>query len=479
MGQLDTFNKQAQRVGRDVKVALQAIGVGLAANFLADAIKQGAHFQEQMYLVAQQVGVSTKELSGFAYAAKLKDVGVDDLSRAMGFLSKAAVDAASGGKKTGAAFRDMGVDVKTANGGVKSAGQLMLEMSDWFERTADGAVKTNNAIILFGRGGKLMVPVMNEGREALKGLIEEAERFGVIVGDKSGKAAEDFMDNLDRLGAFTLGLKIRLANELIPSLISLTNQLTIVAGSADFAMFLQGMADGVRGVIIEVNTLITGLRLLKLAEEVAFERRPVTTAWNITTTFAKNPIAGTAALAEGLANTKVQFDKFTSLYENWKKFADLMVNPPLVGVNAPRPKAQPKLEAPDATAMAKALDTASQAWDEFLLRLNEKVAKADGDVIGQVNATWDLLLREGTQKAEAWAEAGGHYLDTAGKAVTIPFERTWAYQQIGAGPQRRDGHRHRENSRGCQHGIRAGRQRTRTATAQSSGQGTSNSRVQL
>jgi hypothetical protein len=59
---------------------------------------------------------------------------------------------------------------------------------------------------LFGRSGKDMIPLLNQGSAGIRGMQDEAKALGLELDDKTAKAAERFNQNLIRIDAASRGL---------------------------------------------------------------------------------------------------------------------------------------------------------------------------------------------------------------------------------------------------------------------------------
>lgn len=208
-------------------VAAAAVAVGAA---LGVAMKNTIDDMDKLSKSSQRLGVPIEQLSSLQYAAQLADVSFESLSKAVVKLSKNMVDAAS--KPTGdaaKAFTALGVSVKDSEGKLKSSETVLGEVADKFSGLKDGAGKTAVSVALFGRAGAELIPLLNDGKAGLQGMKEEAEKFGLIIDGKTGKAAEAFNDNLTRLGAAWKGIVAQATAQVLPSMVAITNAMVDTA----------------------------------------------------------------------------------------------------------------------------------------------------------------------------------------------------------------------------------------------------------
>jgi lambda family phage tail tape measure protein len=194
------------------------IGVALAAAFEGASIKGVIDAGDELAKLSQKTGITVESLSALKYAGSLADVSIDDLATGVRKLGNSMADAVGGSKEAQAAFKAIGVNVKTASGGLRSTDEVLGDIADKFAGYEDGAAKAALATALFGKNGAALIPLLNGGRKALEESRAEAERFGAIMGPDFAKQAEAFNDNLTKITTAIQASKISLANELLPTL---------------------------------------------------------------------------------------------------------------------------------------------------------------------------------------------------------------------------------------------------------------------
>lgn len=237
-----------ERAGSTLRAALGAVGVGLSFAGVAAFVKSGIDAADDLNKLSQKVGVSVESLSAFQYAAQLSDVSAEQLSAGLAKLARTADDASSGGKEAARAFEKLGVQFKNNDGSLRGTEELLLDISERFSKLEDGSSKTALAIQLFGRAGAELIPLLNQGRDGFEALRKEAEKLGIVIDRDTARAAEEFNDNLTRLGKQADALKIALAGGLLEPL-----------GKIADAMAKAAREGGIlRGIIAGIQTAITG-----------------------------------------------------------------------------------------------------------------------------------------------------------------------------------------------------------------------------
>jgi hypothetical protein len=174
---------------------------------------------------ARKLGVTTDELQRFQYAARQSGVSSEAASTALGFLSKNLGDAAMHGGASADAFAKLGINLRGADGTIRSTSEMMPEIAEAFRRLPSHAEKTALAMRIFGRSGASMLPILEGGKDGVAALNKEfAELGGGLDAEvvAKGKAASDA---IERLKTAATGLKGRLAVVVMPAVERVANKL--------------------------------------------------------------------------------------------------------------------------------------------------------------------------------------------------------------------------------------------------------------
>ncbi len=234
---MEKVNQAAEMAKR----GLEALGIGLGLHEFAEMIKGTIEAADQLGKMSQKVGVSVEALSALKYSASLSDVSLEQLGIGLEKLSKNmlstiqgtgnaqnAIDALGVSAKGGAAaaFSQLNINVEASKGHLKSSEQIFIEVADQFSHMRDGALKTALAMQIFGKSGAELIPLLNQGAEAIKAQRQEAERLGIVISSDMAKAAEGFNDNLKIMQSRVDGLKISLVSDMLPTLNAFSGAIT-------------------------------------------------------------------------------------------------------------------------------------------------------------------------------------------------------------------------------------------------------------
>lgn len=210
------------------KIGFAAVGAAAiaAGAALGVAVKRSLDHADALGKAAQKAGVSVEALSRLEYAARLSDVSMEGLTGSLTKLGKAMVDATvDKGGQASIAFKALGIDVRDASGNIRDTNAVFLDIADRFGRMEDGATKSTLAMQLFGKAGAELIPLLNSGRDGLKGMADESDRVGFTLSKQTGAAAEAFNDTLTRVGLGFEGVANTVTRNALPALQDFANVL--------------------------------------------------------------------------------------------------------------------------------------------------------------------------------------------------------------------------------------------------------------
>lgn len=273
-----------------------AVAVG---GTIAVLTQQAADYTDKLGKMAQQIGMTTEQLSSYSLAASLSDISTEEFGKSVSLLSRKMVDAASGNEEAAKSFAQLGISVKNANGTLKRSDQVLEEIADKFAGAKDSATKTALAMDLMGRSGASMIPLLNGGAKEIANIREEASRMGLVFSQDAFKAAELFNDSQTRIGQSLIGLRQQIGQTII----SLVNQTGIFEKIAEAVQAVtgwwMGLSASTRESIVITAAVTGGLVALAGAVSALTVIIPIA-AKAMTAAFITNPV-GLAVAAIALA----------------------------------------------------------------------------------------------------------------------------------------------------------------------------------
>lgn len=371
-----------------------ATGVGIGAAAVAfEGLSKSLEFADKMGKLAQQVGVPVDELSKLKYAADLSDVSLDSLGGGLTRLTKNMATVAEGGAgPAAAAFQTLGIQVKNADGTLRPAGDVLQQIAGRFAGMQDGATKTALAVSLFGKSGADLIPLLDKGSAGISAMANEAEQLGLVITEKTAAGAEEFNDNMKRLGEVVGGVGLQVAGDLAPALGDITHALVDAAKNTTLMHTVgEALADTLK--LIASAAVVAGGALGAMYEEAKG-------AVQVTNDLLHGNLSAASqhAAAAGAANQQI-FSGTASLLQG------IWTNHPSTESEAARAGATPVLADPNAAKKAAALQSAS---DQAIAQASKAELAARIALTGDIQ---ELAKLKAQQVDQETADANQHLQD--------------------------------------------------------------------
>lgn len=204
---------------------LASLASGLSAISFANMIRGSNDAIDAMGEVAGRLGIATSKLQEYRTAAKFAGVESAGLDKSLGFLARNLGNIRNGldtgGQKAGL-LESLGLSPQEIQ---------RADISTAFEKIVDGlskiedpATRSATAIALFGKSAGELGLLFAEGAPALERSRQLIRDLGLEINDLDAARAGQLNDNFDKMGLILQGVKNRLAVELAPALIDVTNR---------------------------------------------------------------------------------------------------------------------------------------------------------------------------------------------------------------------------------------------------------------
>lgn len=252
----------ADKITRTFEKVGAAIGIGLGAHEFKEWIAGAIEVQDQALKLSQKIGVATDSIAGLTSAAQKADIDQQAFQTGMVKLSKSAAEAAAGVQSSALAYKALGINVKDASGNLKTSDVLLEELADKFSGYKDGIEKTNAAVVLFGKAGANMIPLLNGGSEAIKRQIQLAKDLGAAIGTDAAKGAEEFNDTLKDLQLVSKGVSNQIATGILPALNELASAALKFFTSDTWKSWLEKIKSAATAVADNLDRILNTVKLL-------------------------------------------------------------------------------------------------------------------------------------------------------------------------------------------------------------------------
>ena len=208
-------------VGASLVELLPALGALGAAGSVAGLFEMAEHVSEsfgQLAHTAASLGIATGELQRLNAVATLTDTSQEGMTKSLGKLNRVIAETAGGhNKEVASAFHRLGINLRDANGHLRSASDILPQLADAFEKTGSAAARADAANKLLGKGGADMIPLLMKGGENLKKAMAEARELTFDMSPYK-EQLEHYADSMKKLGLVTHAFTDELGTKLTPIL---------------------------------------------------------------------------------------------------------------------------------------------------------------------------------------------------------------------------------------------------------------------
>lgn len=230
---------------------LGAIAGTVALGGLARMVKGSFATIDATSKLADNLGLTTRQLIGYQHAAKLSGVTNEQLGTAFKRMLKNISDAGLGLTTAKRAFAALGLSAAALER--LSPDQQFKSIADALNRVELQSDKARIAQDLFGRSGISLLKMAESGSVGLAALQREAEKLGLTFDRLGGAKVEVANDALARTGSIFTGMANTLAIELAPALTDIADRFNAWATAGE------GAAARVRKALDDVLPVINAI----------------------------------------------------------------------------------------------------------------------------------------------------------------------------------------------------------------------------
>jgi hypothetical protein len=216
-------------MGAAVKGFGGALTAGLSIGLLGGLAKKALDFAAAIGTTAKQLGVTTKELQLFRYAADqvgIKNAEADKGLEKLGVtLGKAAAGSATAQKALGA----VGVSLDDIQ--KKTRSEIFAQIADQMNKQGGAAKNAAAANAIFGESASKLTPLLDKGSQGINELSQAAERLGVVLSDDQIQRADETARKLDDVKQVLSAQIAGVVADNAASIVSLANALASLTSS--------------------------------------------------------------------------------------------------------------------------------------------------------------------------------------------------------------------------------------------------------
>lgn len=189
--------KSADRFGKDLRRALNFAAVGIAVQQLTSRTLQAVKSLDAIAKTADKIGVTTKSLQELRFAASQTGVATRTMEMALQRFVRRTAEAAQGTGEAKAVLEQMGIQLRTNDGRLRSADELLGDVADKLAAVEDQGERVRIAFKLFDSEGVAFLNTLQGGARALDEMRRQALAAGIVLDEKLIRNAEEMNNKLD------------------------------------------------------------------------------------------------------------------------------------------------------------------------------------------------------------------------------------------------------------------------------------------
>jgi hypothetical protein len=198
---LSAFQRRAGGIAR----TMASLGGGIVGGFAAGlgvativhATDAALRYAGSLKEVAETLGLTTRDLQTFRFAAGQVGISQEDLETGIQKLTISMGKAIAGSEQQIKAFKALGISVEQLKR--SDAGDIFRRMADKLQTVSDRSQRAAVEVALLGKSGAKLDNLLSGAEGKLSELSDAAERLGIVLSDEQIQNADRTADRLDAL----------------------------------------------------------------------------------------------------------------------------------------------------------------------------------------------------------------------------------------------------------------------------------------
>tara|TARA_R110002020_G_scaffold458265_1_gene675617 strand:- start:281 stop:1414 length:1134 start_codon:yes stop_codon:yes gene_type:complete len=216
----DKFEKALDRTSGKMSGFVKK-AAGIAIGFVAARATLGRFTKamadlDKLGKLSDSLEIDPNTLRGLDLAATQTGTSFELITKGIQRMVQTIGEARSGMSTGTLALKELGMTVEDFEG--LNAEQQFMKMADAIAAIEDPAQKAAAANKLFGRSGKDLLNILNQGSKGMKEFIKEAERVGGPISREDIRQVEMANDAMDKMGRTFDSIFQQLAIQLAPTI---------------------------------------------------------------------------------------------------------------------------------------------------------------------------------------------------------------------------------------------------------------------
>lgn len=236
---------------------LTGAAIGAGASLVAVATSAADNL-DKVQKGAQKLGLSYEAYQKLSYAADRSGTSIDKFSKGIKNITNIMTGMVEEDSKAAEAFDSLGVATKNALGEMRGSDEVMMDailaLADMEDVTQRNAIANQ----IFGSSYQDLQPLLNNGSEGIKELMQNAEDLGLVMSNEAVDGGAKFKDQLDDVKASLGAVVTNIGADLMPVVSELLQWVT--AHMPEIKQTVSTVFDYVSKFFEDVKPLMTAVK---------------------------------------------------------------------------------------------------------------------------------------------------------------------------------------------------------------------------
>ena len=226
------FGEWVRHLGTAIKESIGAIGAWIKAIIAFVGVITGVVFSvsklgDSIDKGSQKMNMSAEQYQKWAYAMELSGSSIEELREGYNQMSGQISQAVNGTEESQKAFKRLGVNLKDAQGNLRSTGDIFEDVVVSLQNMDNATERTALAYKLFGESVSKLNPLLNNNANFLREVVRTQNALGSQMSDNLVVASAKFQDAITNMKQAWQGFKNVLGETFIPIIQKVVAWITV------------------------------------------------------------------------------------------------------------------------------------------------------------------------------------------------------------------------------------------------------------
>ena len=197
---LDSIGSLSSNFGGAATGSVAAIGLIVAGlKELWKAADETGDKVRDIVEISNQFGISTDTVQQYEYASQVIGVSMDSILDAHKRVVEIQGEVVSGNEEYSKTMEELGVSIYDANGKLKDSQTVLFDLVGALGSMTSEEERAITASQLFGDQFTQLIPILQDGGNQFRTLMQEAEKSGYVLGEQAVQATNEYAQATKKL----------------------------------------------------------------------------------------------------------------------------------------------------------------------------------------------------------------------------------------------------------------------------------------